>query len=882
MTTRRDLLTGLFGSTLLAGPARAAIAATRDDYDDAAARDYLRLVPADKGLTAEKRARLAARGTRPRFRKSAGELDYIGLPVGGVMAGTVYLGGDGQLWAWQILNRDDLGVLPQTVGWHGHEIHSDNGANYISPLHQRSPFEQGFALRLRGAAGKADEVRQLATKGFAEISFEGGYPRGTVDYADPDCPVTVTLTAGAPFVPLDLAASDLPAVVLDYEVQNRSDRPVSGDIVGWTENPAGMDTRAETFTGTSVVTPIDTREMLGVLGQVKPSDPPPIDWARARDNGELALVILRGDGEVFAHDGVAVPDRALAPLLPGVGGRFSLAPGEKARFVFVLTWYFPHRWIGSVYAGRHYATRFDGASAVAAHLARNLPGWWRDTATWSATWDDSTLPRWLMDRAMVTADTLATETCHHWASGRFFAFEGVNAGKGTATHVWHYAQSAPRLFPQFARDLRLRTDYGIAQRADGAIQLRADFDLPGIYPVDGQAGVILETYREHCQSTDSAFLASAWPGAKRAMAWLMSHSTSGDGLFDGSFAQGNTLDADWYGKVPGHNMLFRAALRAAAAMARLMGDGDFARRCDGMFAAGTRPIARLFDGDYFVQLLEPGREDIIGTGRGCYIDQLIGQLWARQLGLGDVVDPALARRALGAIYRYNFVPDIGPFIARFNGGRPYALAGDAGTVMCTWPKGGLRRIWRADGFQGGYFDECMSGFEHALAANLIEHGLLDEGLAVAGAVADRYDAKRRNPYDEIEYSDHYARAMASFSVYLALAGLRYDGPAGRLGFAPRLRPDDFRSAFLGAAGWGSIAQRRATNGHSAEVAVRHGTLLLNALVLESPGPATPRATAKRGGQAVPVVASRSGDEVTIAFDRPLTLAAGDALAVTLS
>ena len=191
----------------------------------------------------------------------------------------------------------------------------------------------------------------------------------------------------------------------------------------------------------------------------------------------------------------------------------------------------------------------------------------------------------------------------------------------------------------------------------------------------------------------------------------------------------------------------------------------------------------------------------------------------------------------------------------------------------------MRRKWRADGFQGGYFDECMTGFEHALAANMIEHGMIDEGLAVAGAVADRYDARRRNPFNEIEYSDHYARAMASFSVYLALASLRYDGPAGRLRFAPKLRPDDFRSAFLGAAGWGSISQRRSRDGSTAEVAIRHGTVTLNKLVVEWPGAGTPRVEASYAGQAVPAVASRIGQEVSIAFASPLELSEGGALVV---
>ena len=553
------------------------------------------------------------------------------------------------------------------------------------------------------------------------------------------------------------------------------------------------------------------------------------------DYGTMGLALLGTPPDMTSGE---KSTRLSEKLVGELGRKLNLAAGQSATVTFVVTWFFPNlRCIPKIPAqGRYYASRFDSAQAVARYVAENFDRLASQTRLWRDTWYDSTLPFWFLDRTLLNTSILATSTCYRFKDGRFWAWEGVGCCEGTCGHVWQYAQAMGRLFPDLERILRERTDYGVAMKPDGAIIFRGEnADIPAI---DAQSGVILRTLREHEMTSDDAFLKRVWPGVKRATDWLIAQDGNGDGIIEG--AQHNTLDTDWYGAVAWLSGLYLAALQAAAAMADEMHDGAFAQKCREILRRGQiKFVADLFDGEYFRNNVDPRHPDSVNSGTGCEIDQVMGQGWAFQVGLPRVLPEKETRTALKSLWRYNFSPDVGPYRELNKPGRWYAMAGEAGLLMCSFPRAG----WDYDlakGKGGGawaamYFNECMNGFEHQVAGHMIWEDMVMEGLAVERAMHDRYHASKRNPWNEVECGDHYARSMASYGVFLAACGYEYYGPKGHLGFAPRLTPGNFKAPFTTAEGWGTFSQRIVADRHQAEVHLKYGKLRLRSLALAVAG-----------------------------------------------
>jgi non-lysosomal glucosylceramidase len=616
-------------------------------------------------------------------------------------------------------------------------------------------------------------------------------------------------------------------------------------------------------------------------------DPGPLaGWP---DYGSLCLAVVGGGfshasvpeapwpGAVF-DGGDERPVKPIGePLRGAVGRALTLGPGREETVAFVVSWWMPNLHRGDARVGNRYATRFADAGAVAGYVAEHLERLTEQTRLWHRTYYDATLPHWLLDRMHSTVANLATTTCQWWTNGRFWAWEGAGCCRGTCGHVWNYEHAMARLFPALERSVREMQDFapGVGFHPEtGAIAFRGEgwADWAG----DAQGGYVLKACREHQTSADDAFLRRNWPNIRAATRFLIDQDADADGLIEGR--QPQTYDEDYYGANTMVGSLYLGALRAAEEMATEVEDVAFARECRRIFEAGRdNSVRELFNGEYFVQAVDLAQHPDWQYGTGCLADQMFGQGWAHQVGLGYLYPQAAVRSALRSIWKYCWAPDVGPQNRAHAPERWFAYPGEAGLFTCTWPRSphlGPRST--------RYRNEIWTGIEYQVAGHMAWEGMLTEALAVCRGVHERYHPARHNPWNEIECGDHYARALASWGVLIGLSGFEYHGPKGHIGFAPRLTPGRFRCAFTASEGWGSLSQTRPARARTQtnEIAVRWGRLRLRTVALELPeGAALTEATVTLDGERVPVTARQDGRRVTASMPRDVVVGTGQALHV---
>ena len=636
------------------------------------------------------------------------------------------------------------------------------------------------------------------------------------------------------------------------------------------------------------------------IDQIEQRDRPMLDGVgdlKLRpDYGTMCLAALGGDADlasaalaesvtpeiIFETIGNSeLPQTAEQPLdqsLTGALGRtVTIEPDQVATIRFVVAWCMPNLYRDGQRVGNHYAKRFRNAAEVAEYVGTNIERLAVQTRLWHQTYYDSTLPHWLLDRLFSTVSNLATTTCQWWENGRFWAWEGCGCCHGTCGHVWNYEHALARLFPQLERSIREMQDFapGVGLVAEtGEIRFRGEGW--SIWAGDAQGGYILKAYREHQMSAGPEFLKRNWPQIRKAVEFLIGQDGNDDGLIEGK--QHNTYDIDYFGPNTMVGSLYLGALRSAEEMAKEMSDEDFARRCHAIFAAGSRhSIDRLFNGEYFVQKVDLQKHPKDQYADGCLSDQMFGQGWAHQVGLGYLYPRDSVRKSLESIWKYSWAPDVNLQNKVHRPERWFAYPGEAGLLTCTWPKGP-----HLGNNSTRYRNEVWTGIEYQVAGHMAWEGMLLESLAICRAIHERYHPSKHNPFNEIECGDHYARPLASWGVLIGLSGFEYHGPNARIGFAPRITPEDFRCVFTAADGWGTISQQRRDDQQQNAIAVRWGRLAVKTLAFELPTNKTMAKLAVAvGNRVLPATSRQDGAGVNVELDHQLELDVNGMLMVTL-
>ncbi len=824
---------------------------------------------------------------------SGDRLTQIAMPLGGIGAGCICLNGYGGLQDFSIGNRPATTALPEGFASSkaAFAVLHIKGKSSVTKLVE-GPFP---ILKIYDQGLQGEGYRRGGFEGFprfGQCNFKGEYPFGYVTLSDTAVPLEVALTAWSPFIPLDDKNSSLPAVILEYSFHNTSSHAVEyefsyhlshlapgcgsddangrnvalpnrGVVFQNTEKP-----NAEGF-GSACLIAIEGRPRVKAMWLRSPGWEFDSLSALWRELSTATFTTNDGSNDVDTkgRNGGSI-------LFEGL-----LEPRASRTHSILITWYFPNCYLrvggtesevsgtagcrvlsdGSPPPWRpYYASVWSDARDVAAYVEAQYPSLRKRTLAFKEALFASTLPPYVLDAVSANLGIMKSPTVLRLENGDIWGWEGcfTDAGccHGSCTHVWNYAQAFPHLYPKLERTLR---DLELIRSMDerGHVSFRSalpegpvkhDFHAAS----DGQLGGIMKVYRDWQISGDSTWLKEMYPLAKRSLDYCIRtwDPERLGGLFE---PHHNTYDIEFWGADGMCTSIYLGALCAFSEMAEAVGETEDARTYRELAQRCAQFLdRRLFNGEYYQQevqytglhddsfakmvakvddrssemqrlLKREGPKYQYGTG--CLSDGVIGVWMARTYGIDVPISREHLRKALKSIFNNNFKTDLAEHA---NAQRPgYAMGHEPGLLLCTWPKGGRPTLPFV------YSDEVWTGIEYQVAAHLISEGLVKEGLTIVKAMRSRYDGRVRNPWNEYECGNYYARAMASYALMGALSGFRYSAVSKTLWIGPQVEVRPFRTFFSAASGFGTIELER----REVRIQMIEGELLLEKLVLTADG-----------------------------------------------
>ncbi len=792
-------------------------------------------------------------------------IQKIKMPVGGIGTGTVSLTGYGAICDWEIMSRPAKGYNPKYAG-----VAVINRAPFFS-IYLKEEDKEAQVLLLEGPLPEFIREGYYGATApnhglprFAEATFQTAYPFGQVVLKDSELPVEVTVGAFNPLIPGNVDDSSLPLAVLSYKVKNTSNKPITISIAGNIPNFIGFDGKE----GKAFVNTNTYKEENGLKGihytANEEIDKESTQWGTfsltTNSQGEISYRTCWKPGDWgnstlefwddYTDDGLL--EERTSEQKSNMGSlavKTTLAPKEEKDIRFFITWIFPNRdaFNSKENVGNYYATQFEDSWDVAQKTVARVPELENKTKVFVESFIHSDIPFVIKEAALFNLAHFRTQLAFKTKFGYYHGWEGIKdndgSGTGTCTHVWNYEQTIPFLFGEVAQNMR-EVEFEYAMDDRGMMNYRIHLPLKtkgtsfGLAAADGQMGCIMKYYREWQLSGDDAFLKKNWENVKKALefCWIpKGWDPDKDGVMEGS--QHNTMDVEYYGPNPQMSFWYLGALRATEEMALYLGEKDFAKTCRNLYEQGSAYLdENLFNGEYYIQeIVPPMHLDSIADGlirvkrrlvpddpqyqlgEGCLVDQLVGQVMAHILDLGYLAKEENVVKTNESILKYNYRDDL---LKHPNFMRSYAMDEESALLMADYPKERPKQPFP-------YFTEVMTGFEHTAAVSMLYEGQEKEGLKTIQDIRDRYDGKKRNPYNEAEFGHHYARSMMAWGGVLAETGFHYSGVDKSMRFTSKPGTYFWSNGYS----WGTCEVKN----KEASLTVLHGQLELESFSLDGVG-----------------------------------------------
>lgn len=798
----------------------------------------------------------------------------ISFPLGGIGTGSIGLGGNGRLIDWEIFNRPAKGVLNGFSHFAVKAVKDGEviGCKVINGDLNKDLTGQYEKSCFRGFGHGPAMGTMCGFPHFANCTFEGKFPIASLVFSDPDFPGEIHMTAFNPLIPHNADDSGIPAAFFEISVENTTDSEIEYTVALSLTNhfiDGAKNRYEETENGSMIHLEQSALDELST------------DYGEmiiACDSGNISYQEYWYRGLTFDctraywHD-FCSPEKLKNRFYENEPGDFDTATLAKTMTVpaqkksdarFLIAWYFPNQYNywnpckkkteqgeQDVIWKNYYAVCFKSASDVVQYSMRDWDRLFEKTLQFTDALFSSTLPTDVIDAVSANLSILKSPTVLRLENGDFYAWEGVQeregSCEGSCSHVWNYAYALPFLFPELERSMR-DLEFQYNQDKYGRTGFRLPLPLGrkvDFFPcLDGQMGAVIKVYRDWKLSGNDEWLRSVWKNVKLAIeyAWNKNNDfrwdLNHDGVLEGR--QHHTLDTELFGPSGWLQSMYLAALKAGSEMASYLGENETADEYRAVFESGKAWTQKnLFNGEYFEQQIDLADDSVFEffpdtkafywdsengqikyqLGTGCNIDQLLGQWHADLCGLGDIYDPEYIMAAQQSILRYNFKPTMRNYC---NPCRNYGINGESGTVICEYPEERGAPV-----FPSLYAQECWSGCEYQFAAHLILRGRVEDGLKLVSAVRNRYDGKKRNPWNEIECGSNYARSMASFSLLPALSGFSFNLPREEIGFFPAVSCRPFSCFWSIATCWGVFI----TDDEKTSIIIKDGCLLVKRLLL---------------------------------------------------